>query len=383
MHEAHWHIHERTGFLIHPQPVPDLRTATGHLPSQTIFMDAIETTAHVLPALIASGQVREHLAQLPPLPTDMLDNLLTDCAGPILERLFMLYGYFASAYVLAPPNAHKILPAIIAQPLLQLASQLKRPPMLSYAGLVLNNWRLHDENGAITLENVALLQQFTMLDDERWFFMVHIAIEAQAGSILSALQDGMVATERDDEPAALQALRDIRAGLVEITRIFNRMPERCDPDSYFHAVRPYFFGFDDVVFAGYEDANGQTHSLRGGSGAQSSIVPAVLAGLGVQHDQNSLTRHLYTMRDYMPVPHRHFIETMRTSKLRDYATQHPPLRDAYNHALRQLMTFRRAHLHYARTYIFAKTMNPYGTGGTPFMDFLKQLIAETDAHLLR
>ncbi len=40
--------------------------------------------------------------------------------------------------------------------------------------------------------------------------------------------------------------------------------------------------------------------------------------------------------------------------------------------------FRSLHYHYATTYIAEKVANPLGTGGTIFMDWLKQLIDETE-----
>jgi hypothetical protein len=73
---------------------------------------------------------------------------------------------------------------------------------------------------------------------------------------------------------------------------------------------------------------------------------------------------------------------MRQIRLREYCKTRPHLADAYNHVLRQLMTFRRAHLYYARTYIFEKSTNPVGTGGTEYMAFLSKLIDETAQFML-
>jgi hypothetical protein len=88
------------------------------------------------------------------------------------------------------------------------------------------------------------------------------------------------------------------------------------------------------------------------------------------------------MQTYMPPEHRRFIAEIDPHLIRDYVVHKPPLGDAYNACLRQLMTFRRAHLYYAKTYIFEKSTSAVGTGGTQFMDFLSKLVEETEAHLI-
>jgi indoleamine 2,3-dioxygenase len=196
-----------------------------------------------------------------------------------------------------------------------------------------------------------------------------------------ALQQAAEGAIQEDERMMLLAFREMQSTLVDITRLFHRMPEHCDPDVYYQQFRPYLFSFTDVVYEGVPTLEGP-QSWRGGSGAQSSIIPAALAGLGVDHEQNTLTSHLNTMRDYMPVPHQQFIVDMGRARIRQAAVHSLTLRDEYNNTLRRLITFRRAHLYYARTFIFAKSTNPVGTGGTDFMHFLSQLIDETEHQLL-
>jgi len=145
-------------------------------------------------------------------------------------------------------------------------------------------------------------------------------------------------------------------------------------------VRPYLMSFGAEVI--YEGVEPNPAPMRGGSGAQSSVVPALLNGLGLQHESTELTSSLQDMRQYMPRPHREFIEAQKASRIRQACTQSDLLRDAYNHVVRQVITFRRAHLYYAKTYIFAKSTTPTGTGGTEYMRFLSQLIDETVEQLL-
>jgi len=289
----------------------------------------------------------------------------------------MFFGYLASAWI---GMGNTTIPETISLPLVYLAEKVERPPMLGYAGMVLHNWQLKDKSKGFTPENIKLIFRITDLIDESWFFRVHIAIEAQAGAMLRAMVDVQDAITEEDNQAVLGHLRTMQRGLVQITKTFHKMPELCDPDIYFQQVRPYLMSFGkDILFEGVTP---NPTPLRGGSGAQSSIVPAMLAGLGIAHQESQLTASLQDMRPYMPREHRDFIQQMGHSKLRDYCKQHAPLRDAYNHVLRNLITFRRAHLYYARTYIFEKSTNPIGTGGTEYMSFLSKLIDETAEQLL-
>lgn len=365
----HYQIHKDTGFLFHPQPIHALTREYVDCPDAAL--DAFNTALKQLPELISGQQPDALLGQLSHFDYTVID--WEAIHKSLLEFFFTAYGYLASAWVHG--FQQEIVPQAIAVPLVQAGQRLGRPPILSYSGQVLNNWRLLDEEAGFTPENIALLHQFTRLVDESWFFRVHIAIEAQAGPMLVAMEHVDQAIRMDDDVAIMEDLRTIHNGLVQITKTFHYMPEFCAPDTYFHHVRPYLMSIEEEVrFEGVDQKQGL---LRGGSGAQSSIVPALLAGLGISHESTLLTASLQDMRRYMPVEHRQFIEKMGQNQLREYCAQHPPMRDAYNHILRQLTTFRRAHLYYAKTYIFEKSPTMTGSGGTNYMDFLSKLIEET------
>jgi len=94
------------------------------------------------------------------------------------------------------------------------------------------------------------------------------------------------------------------------------------------------------------------------------------------------------MRDYMPPAHKAFIEKVETtSQVRDLVSQSSGMTDSYNSCLEQLRIFRSMHLNYADLYIHqqAQKANPFGTGGstitgtggTPFMSYLKKHRDET------
>jgi indoleamine 2,3-dioxygenase len=175
--------------------------------------------------------------------------------------------------------------------------------------------------------------------------------------------------------------------------VLARMPERCDPYVYFHRVRPYIFGWKNnpalpngVVYEGVDELGGQGMSYRGETGAQSSIVPALDGALGIEHERDELRDYLMEMRDYMPPAHVRFIESVEQGpSIRKCvkALGRPGTTALFNRSVELLADFRAMHLQYASTYIFAQAQktpgNPsaVGTGGTPFIPYLRKHRDET------
>lgn len=369
---SHWQITAENGFLTPSQPTENWQAMLAHLPDTYTKITQNIGKKQSLHTILPDIKLNTN-----DFDTFDVSQICNSDNTASVEMLFNFFGYLASAWI---GEGNHSIPESISLPLVELANCLNRPPMLSYTGMVLDNWRLKDEAEGFIPKNIELLLHFTDSIDESWFFQVHVAIEAQAGQMLRAMVDVQDAIAEEDDNTVLIHLRTMQAGLVQITNTFHEMPELCDPDVYFQQIRPYLMSFGkDIIFEGITP---NPTPLRGGSGAQSSIVPAMLAGLGIGHRESELTANLTGMRHYMPLEHKEFIAQMTQSKLRDYCKAHPPLKDAYNHVLRQLITFRRAHVYYARTYIFAKSTNPVGTGGTQYMSFLSKLIDETVEQLL-
>jgi indoleamine 2,3-dioxygenase len=108
--------------------------------------------------------------------------------------------------------------------------------------------------------------------------------------------------------------------------------------------------------------------------------------LGVRHKQDVLSSYLREMRTYMPPAHRAFLESLeRRAPVRPFVegAGRRPLTAAFNACVETLQAFRSLHLEYAAAYIFQQAQtdpkNPHavGTGGTPFMEYLKKHRDET------
>ena len=85
------------------------------------------------------------------------------------------------------------------------------------------------------------------------------------------------------------------------------------------------------------------------------------------------------IRHYMPVEHRRLLHSVeQMPSIRDHADK-----AIFNRTLEAVANFREIHYAWAKEYIMRHTKDPKGTGGTPYMRWLKQLIDETRQWQLR
>jgi indoleamine 2,3-dioxygenase len=353
-----------------------------------------EEIAFDLPKLLAAGRLRTVLKKLPVIDSTQLQDTSQD------QRAMLLLSYFGHGYVWGDAEPADHIPAGVAVPWEEVAKRLGRPPVLSYASYALSNWRRLDHMGPISLGNIVLLQNFLGGIDEEWFILVHVDIEAKAAPALSAMVQAQQAVLEDLPGELLQHLTTMAGALEEIYGTLLRMPEHCDPYIYFHRVRPYIHGWKDhpaipqgITYEGVTAYGGRPRQFRGETGAQSSIIPSLDAALGVVHKDDPLRPYLMEMREYMPPQHRAFIEAIENGpSVRKYVLENsqkdPVLRDAYNECVHCLERFRSKHLEYASRYVHKQSLqSPYnptgrGTGGTPFVPYLKKHRDETSEHLI-
>jgi indoleamine 2,3-dioxygenase len=268
---------------------------------------------------------------------------------------------------------------------------------------VLDNWARLDKGtpenpGPITLENIYMAQNFFGGADENWFVMVHVAIEAEAGVLLDDAVKLVAAAEAEDAAECERLLVEMNEAWERIYAHFARMPERCDPYIYFQRVRPYIHGWannpalgEGLIYEGVERFQGRPQAYRGQTGSQSSIVPAMDALFGVRHSDDPLKQFLDELHHYRPVPHRRFVEDLGArSTLRPFVerAESASLKDVFNACVEQVARFRTRHLEYAASYInkqmgSLKGNDPdVGTGGTPFMKYLKKHRDENRAQVI-
>ena len=302
-------------------------------------------------------------------------------------------SFIAHAYIWGGARPNSVLPEVISKPWVQISNYIGRPPILSYASYCLDNWYKIDKNEPISLDNVALINNFLGGVDEDWFVTIHVCIEDAATDAIIAA-DNLSRLNKNNKVSEFSSeLRKIIQSLRRVNEIFSKMPDKCDPYIYYHRVRPYIFGTKDnpdlkkgLIYENQFDNKPQF--FRGETGAQSSIIPFLDGALGIEHTNDNLRPYLNEMRDYMPPNHRKMIESVeKRSKAKIYINKSKKLVKEYNDCLEEIRRFRAQHLEYAASYIHKQSQikNPFGTGGstirgtggTPFMKYLKKHRDET------
>ena len=353
----------------------------------------IENIASSLPKLLLTNKVQSTIDSLNK-KSFSVDKILKAENKQEINLAMSHLSFIAHAYIWGGNKPQPILPEVIAEPWVKLANYLGRPPILSYASYCLDNWYKIDRNEPISLNNVALINNFLGGVDEDWFVTIHVCIEDAASGAIDAAYKIADLNENSSIKDFLSQLKQIRKSLKKVNHIFSKMPQKCDPYVYYHRVRPYIFGTKDNpdLKKGliYENQyNNKPQFFRGETGAQSSIIPFLDGALGIGHTNDNLKHYLNEMRDYMPPKHRKMIERVENkSRAKEIILKSKMLTKEYNHCVEEIRKFRAQHLEYAATYIHKQAQVKSdvgtggsvvrGTGGTPFMKYLKKHRDETE-----
>lgn len=289
-------------------------------------------------------------------------------------------------------------------------------PVATYASLNLWNWRPLQDGADLTQpENLLALHTATGTDDESWFFIISNAMEARAGPLIETMLAAIDAVDANDVPTIIHALRYFQRGMRSIGELLERMDERCNPQLFFHTIRPFLAGSMNMEAAGLPNGvffdegggKGSWRKYRGGSNGQSSLLQFFDAVLSVDHTRSG---HFHTeMRGYMPGPHARFLDDVEAiANIRAYVTKHRDnveLLTAFNEAVAALSGFRDKHIALVTRYIIipsrtgrpkdlvkrrdiasvstrlasekAMTQELVGTGGTKLIPFLRTSRDET------
>jgi indoleamine 2,3-dioxygenase len=292
----------------------------------------------------------------------------------------------AHGYVWGGDSPAERLPASISIPLLLISSYLEVPPVATYAAVCLWNFKpLFADEHIDNLENLATLTTFTGSIDEYWFYLVSVAIEARGGPILPLMLKAIEAARINDSKTVTKCLEAFAERLDDLGGLLQRMHEGCDPQVFYHRIRPFLAGSKNMAEAGlpngliYEDGSGteEYSQYSGGSNAQSSIIQFFDIILGIEHrptgEKKDVTseseregtvpppKHnfLLEMRKYMPGPHKRFLEDVtRVANIRDYVEAHhanTALTVAYDSCLAMLRAFRDKHINIVSRYIIVKS----------------------------
>ncbi|MBB4641877.1 PrnB family protein [Rhizorhapis suberifaciens] len=345
----------------------------------------VVATAERLSGLLTTGRIRHWLD---PLPLLDLRQFVAEADEAQVRVAMVRYSFLVQAYVWGERDPPTALPANLAAPIVTLADALGQHPLLPYSAYVLDNWSRIDKHGPIALDNIRMVQNFLGGQDENWFVLVHVAIEGQAGRALELSVELMEASTAAEAGRVIELLIEMNGIWERMNALFDRMPERCDPYIYFQRVRPYIHGWKNnpvlgagLIYEGVGRYRDEAQAFCGQTGSQSSIVPAMDALFGVTHQNDALREFLKELHTYRPPLHRRFIEDVAlASTLRAFcvAEGSAEIRAAFNACVEQVARFRTRHLEYAANYINKQAAagagndTDIGTGGTPFMRYLKK-----------
>ena len=353
----------------------------------------ISEVASELPKLLLTGKVQSRINSLAK-NSFSVDYLIKNRKSREINLAMAQLSFIGHAYIWGGNKPQNVLPEVVSDPWVKLSKYLGRPPILSYASYCLDNWYKIDKSEPISLNNVALINNFLGGVDEDWFVTIHVCIEDAATEAIDSAYNLSLLNDKNSVNEFSLELKKIVKSLKKVNNIFAKMPEKCDPYVYYHRVRPYIFGTKDnpdlkegLIYENqYQNV---PQFFRGETGAQSSIIPFLDGALGIYHTNDNLRPYLNEMRDYMPPKHRKMIENVEErSVAKECIDKSKKLKLEYNQCLEEIRRFRAQHLEFAASYIHkqSKAKNAFGsggstfrgTGGTPFMRYLKKHRDETN-----
>ncbi|KAG0638022.1 indoleamine 2,3-dioxygenase alpha/beta type [Tuber brumale] len=369
-----------------------------------------ETLLQNLGPLIKAQKVRESINALPVLTSDKLVSEAEQRRG------YMMLGFMTHAYIWGGVNACERLPPAISIPFLRLSETLQIPPVATYATVCLWNYRLRDLNKPVDdPENLESLLTFTGTEDEAWFYLISVAIEARGAPTIPLMLEAMRAARDDDIQTVKDCLNIFSSRIEDLTLLLKRMYERCRPHVFYFGIRPFLAGSKRMAEAGlpngvFYDTGSNDDCYReysGGSNAQSSLIQAFDIILGVEHYPTGQKKDpvvsslegtapppkhnfIQEMRKYMPGPHRQFLEHLclipnihsyTESQLDDIE-----LCATYNKCLGALEKFRAAHKAIVARYIIVPasqakqaTLDPEASKTAPIRNIAGSMALESES----
>ncbi|CAJ0609352.1 unnamed protein product [Cylicocyclus nassatus] len=325
--------------------------------------------------LVKNNVVREAILFLPQLDTNRLVTY-EDWRTAHLLLVTIASGYLWSG---KPSDAPLVLPKNICAPLVSVSERLGLRPVICHASACLANWHLIDNSQPFSPDNLQL-NAFTFLNTKgnHWFFTVTAQIEKDFGPCTYEIVRAVLYTKRGKPYNLDIAISSITTCLYNAGKTMTRMGEFLSAKEFFHELRPFLWGYNEgslkesgILFEGMEHLGHLKYG--GGSAAQSSTIQLIDAFLKVEHT-GADNDFLIQQREYMPREHRELLEWVETSTPVQKFT---PRREE---ALEALRAFRSKHLNLVAQYILSQIESPAsttGTGGTPFVKFLKNCRSDT------
>ena len=297
---------------------------------------------------------------------------------------FACHKYMWQAGLKTPPK----LPEILAHLWVDTGDVLGLPPVLTYAGSVLYNWKFTKDYDAtvstsstLSMDNVKCIFSFTGTEDEDNFFKVMSCIEEEGKHIIQSYESIQKRT--------CDIVEDLHKISDALLRAFNILKEfgtkyKCDPTFFYHTLRKYLTGYSDKdMFPRGFTIDGQVYTCSGGSGGQSALFYFLDMIFDIKHFGHE-KKFFEKSLEMMPISHKIYLDRARKrgpiKKLIDAIDDDSKTQviKAYNNCLKILKRFRSHHVGFIHKYI--KKQNPaeqFGTQRSSLDTFLENVIDST------
>lgn len=396
----------------------DISPSNGFLPDELPlerlphkYYQPWENVVEKLPSLLLTKRIRLMIDKMPLLSTAYLTSL------PEYRRAYSVLGFLTHAYIWGVDTPTNKLPLQISKPFIEVSEYLRLPPIATYSGLILWNFKkiIPDNKKEIELDNLTTINTYTGGMDESWFYLVSVYFEQKGAVALQHGLDSIKAARDQDTQKVVESLQNLALAIDELGSVLMKMEEMCDPHVFYFRIRPYLAGWKNMGDVGLKDGvfygdESQPRVLAGGSNAQSSLLQALDLMLNVEHsatgDKSKGNAFISEMRSYMPGKHLDFLHHLsQVNCIREYVisqgSQNPELSLSYDACLAMLKSFRDKHIQIVTRYVIlqaqkasklgsqtTKTLRSglaksnskkeqKGTGGTALLPFLKQCRDET------
>ena len=259
-------------------------------------------------------------------------------------------------------------------------------PVSTYDALILNNWKLKDSTQPISLENLDVVHVLTGLDDERWFYKIHILIEYVGRNFVNDILNSEEIFKNKE--LTIDFFDKTMKMIDECSNILSSIKDKCKPDVFWNIIRIYLSGFEKEQWFpnGIQIENTKIFlKHKGGSGASSPLIQAIDLFFGVEHDTKHASEMVLDMRKYMSFKHRSYLNNI----IKNNCTlveqmkniEDPEIIEKYNECLKKLIKFRTLHVVVVHRYIITyldkidedkklgksselNKNNPFGNGGS-------------------
>jgi indoleamine 2,3-dioxygenase len=372
------------GFLPRQEPLIKLPERFGELEELLKNMPKIKNDGN-------SGLLATEGLLVPASEKVPLYNVSDISDSATLTALFRDLTFWASAYLLEPcdfnfrrTKAYGLgrdkLPKNIAVPLVEVSKKIGAAPFMEYAqSYALYNWKRKDLSQGLDFPNLELIRAFENSPHESGFILVHVAMVAHSGKLVSNVLDVFEAVRTRSRAGFDKALDGLLAVMQEINLVMETMWNRSSAAAY-NSFRAYIMGtknqpmFPRGVI--YEGVSNDPQFFRGESGANDTIIPTCdnLLQLTGKMPNNPLTEILMDFRKYRPVAHNEWLSFVDTQaqnlKVAEFAQTDANSAVKYLSAIDQVREFRDRHWRFTKEYILKYSDHPVATGGSPIITWL-------------